>query len=153
MTLIELKTEINADVQTCFDLARDVDIHKLSTTKTKEKAIAGRTSGLCDLGDHITWEAVHFGIKQRLSVEIIKMRPPLEFEDRMTKGAFKSMHHKHIFRKLENKTLMLDYFQYEVPFGIIGKIFNKIILKKYMINFLKTRNKILKEIAEQRASK
>ena len=57
MTTIKLLTEINSPIEKCFDLARDIDFHKLSTQKTKEKAVAGRTSGLCELGDKITWEA------------------------------------------------------------------------------------------------
>jgi hypothetical protein len=71
MTEINLETEIDADIEKCFDLARDIDVHTLSTSKTKEIAVAGRTSGLCEKGDKITWEAIHFGIKQRLSVEIV----------------------------------------------------------------------------------
>jgi ligand-binding SRPBCC domain-containing protein len=77
------------------------------------------------------------------------MNRPVHFEDRMTKGAFKSMHHKHTFREVNGKTIMIDNFQYEVPFGSIGKFFNLLILRDYMSNFLKTRNQILKSIAEK----
>ncbi|MBD8019076.1 SRPBCC family protein [Kaistella pullorum] len=149
MTEIKLQTEISADIERCFDLARDVDAHKLSTSKTKEIAVAGRTSGLCEKGDKITWEAVHFGIKQRLSVEIVEMQRPIFFEDKMTKGAFKSMNHKHNFKEANGKTIMSDHFQYEVPFGLIGSFFDKLILRNYMIKFLKTRNQVLKSIAEK----
>jgi len=149
MTEIHLETEINADIERCFDLARDIDAHKLSTSKTKEIAVAGKTSGLCEKGDKITWEAIHFGIKQRLSVEIVEMSRPTYFVDRMTKGAFKTMHHKHSFREVNGKTIMTDNFQYEVPFGSIGRFFNRFILRNYMSNFLKTRNQVLKSIAEK----
>jgi hypothetical protein len=44
---------------------------------------------------------------------------------------------------------MTDEFQYEVPFGLIGKVFDRLILKQYMTRFLQTRNQILKEILEQ----
>ena len=149
MTLIELNTEILNDINTCFDLTRDIDIHKLSTANTNEKAIAGKTSGLCDLGDKITWEAKHFGIRQRLSVEITKFDKPYFFEDTMTKGAFKSMRHEHHFKEIDGRTIMTDKFEYEVPFGFVGKIFDKLILKNYMKDFLMTRNKVIKEIAEK----
>ena len=72
MTTILLTTELDADIETCFDIARDLDIHQLSMKQTNEKAIAGRTSGLCELGDTVTWEATHFGLRQQLSVEITK---------------------------------------------------------------------------------
>lgn len=150
MTLIILETEIACNINRCFDLARDIEIHKLSTTKTNEKAVAGRTTGLCEVGDKITWEATHFGIRQKLSVEITKFNQPFFFEDEMTKGAFKSMRHEHHFREVNgNKTIMLDKFEYEVPYSIFGKVFNTLILKKYMTKFLKIRNQVIKEIAER----
>lgn len=148
MTEIILKTTINAPIETCFDLARNIDIHQLSTTKTNEKAIAGRTSGLCELNDEITWQAKHFGIKQQLTVKITQLEFPYRFEDQMLKGAFKSMHHIHRFECENNQTVMHDCFKYEVPFGVFGKIFNTFVLKSYMTKFLIERNRVLKEIAE-----
>jgi ligand-binding SRPBCC domain-containing protein len=149
MTIINLTTNFSADINKCFDLTRDVDAHKLSAKKTNERVIAGRTTGLCQLGDKITWEAKHFGIKQRLTVEITKMDPPNSFEDIMIKGAFKSMKHIHSFKLENGMTFMLDHFEYEVPFGLIGRLFDKIILEKYMTRFLQNRNQILKEILEK----
>lgn len=148
MTIILLETTINAGIDRCFDLARDIDVHKLSAARTDEVAIAGRTSGRCELGDSVTWEARHFGIRQRLSVEISKFNRPYFFEDRMTKGAFKTMRHEHHFVAQDGSTVMTDKFIYEVPFGILGQLFDKLVLKRYMTRFLVTRNRIIKEVAE-----
>ena len=149
MAKIHLRTSINAGIETCFNLARSVEAHQLSTTKTNEKAIAGRLSGLCELGDTITWEATHFGVVQQLTVEITKLKPPFMFEDRMLKGAFKSMRHRHTFESANGTTLMTDQFEYDVPFGIIGKLFDSLVLKRYMTRFLINRNQVLKSMAEQ----
>lgn len=148
MTTIELTTIIQAPINKCFDLSRDVKIHELSTAKTNERAIAGRTEGLFELNDSVTWEAKHFGIRQNLSVMITKMDFPYFFEDVMTKGAFKSMRHEHYFETENANTIVRDVFMYEVPFGLFGKVFDFIVLKNYMTNFLKFRNQILKEVAE-----
>ena len=152
MTIINLTTEIKASIETCFDLSRDVDAHMLSVKETYEKAIDGRTSGLCELGDTITWEAKHFGIKQNLTVEISRFNRPLFFEDRMIKGAFKSMRHEHHFEEKNGVTIMSDKFEYDVPYGVAGKLFDRLLLRKHMINFLSTRNQALKEIAENKSS-
>jgi ligand-binding SRPBCC domain-containing protein len=148
MTRIDLTTKIRAPIDRCFDLSRDIDAHKLSAKKTNEKAISGRVTGLCELGDKITWEARHFGIKQKLTVEITQLNNPYFFEDRMLKGAFKKMRHEHHFKVQDDLTIMIDRFEYEVPFGIIGKLFDKLILKNYMTRFLLIRNQVLKELAE-----
>ena len=149
MTSIHLTTEITAKIGVCFDVCRDVDMHKLSTRQTNEQAIAGRTKGLCELGDTITWEAKHFGIKQQLTVVISKFEFPYFFEDTMLSGAFRSMRHEHHFETKGGITIMNDTFEYEVPFGFIGKLFDFLILKRYMMRFLLTRNAFLKEMAER----
>ncbi|OCA77217.1 cell division protein [Chryseobacterium artocarpi] len=148
MSRIYLETYINADVQTVFDLARNIDLHQKSTSKTNEKAIAGRTSGLIEENETVTWRAKHLGVYQTLTTKIICMDKPHQFTDEMQKGAFKSLRHQHIFKKVEGKTLMIDIFDFESPLGIIGKAFNRIFLKNYMKQFLIERNKLIKATAE-----
>jgi ligand-binding SRPBCC domain-containing protein len=148
MTEIYLETFIDAPVERCFDLARSIDLHELSAARSKEKAIAGKTGGLIEKDEFVTWEAKHFGIRQTLSGRIVEMDRPRYFCDEMTRGAFKSLHHEHFFEDRESGTLMIDKFCYETPFWIFGKIFNSLILKKYMTRFLADRNRIIKRVAE-----
>jgi len=44
--------------------------------------------------------------------------------------------------------LMTDFFYYKSPFGFLGKIADKMFLKKYMTELLVERNRIVKEFAE-----
>lgn len=148
MSRIYLKTLINADIQTVFDLARNIDLHQQSTSRTHEKAIAGRTSGLIEENETVTWRAKHLGIYQNLTTKIISMEKPHQFTDEMQKGAFKSLHHQHIFKTVEGKTLMIDIFDFESPLGIIGKIFNTLYLKSYLKAFLLERNRLIRTTAE-----
>ncbi|WP_317038860.1 hypothetical protein [Chryseobacterium sp. Leaf405] len=71
MAILHLNTIINADIQTVFDLARDIDLHQKSTSKTNEKAIAGRVSGLIEEGETVTWKAKHLGLYQTLTTKIV----------------------------------------------------------------------------------
>ena len=148
MPVIYLETLIDAPIQKCFDYARNVDAHMKSTEQTKEKAIDGVTEGLMQSGDTVTWEATHFGIKQRLTAEITGMSEPDWFIDEMTKGAFKSFVHTHRFEDLGGVTLMIDQFAYEAPFGILGNLGNVCFLKRYMKNLLEKRANELKKMAE-----
>ena len=63
MPLIEIKAVIDADLQTCFDVSRNIDFHTKSLEHSKEKAVAGKTTGLIQLDDWVTWEATHLGFK------------------------------------------------------------------------------------------
>lgn len=148
MPIIKLETIISTPIERCFDLARNIDLHSYSTAQTKEKAIAGVTSGLIKEGETVTWEAVHFGVRQRLTSRITKMEFPFYFVDEQVKGAFKSIYHQHIFEQKENDVLMIDIFEYQSPLGILGKMVNKLVLTRYLTRFLRERNQIIKHCAE-----
>lgn len=148
MPVIEHQQFIKAPAEVCFDLARNVDIHTQTTFKTKEKAVGGVTEGLLEQGDTVTWEAIHFGIKQRLTAKVTLMEKPHKFVDIMVKGAFQSFVHTHQFIEEAGGTIMIDTFQYKPPFGLIGAAADKLFLEKYMRAFIISRAKELKKIAE-----
>lgn len=149
MPIIEHHQFINASIEICFDLARNVEVHTQTTSYTKEKAIGGVTKGLLEEGDIVTWEAIHFGIKQRLTAKVIKMEKPNIFVDIMVKGAFHSFIHTHEFTEKDGGTLMIDNFEYKAPFGPIGRVTDKLFLEKYMKKFISSRALELKKIAEK----
>ena len=148
MPQIILKTKIKADIQTVFDLSRSIDLHKISTERTKEEAIAGKTSGLIGMNESVTWRAKHFGLYQKLTSKITAFDRPYYFSDEMMKGAFKSFKHEHYFREEKGATLMIDYFNYVSPFGLLGKLADILFLKKYMTRLLEKRNSVVKDFAE-----
>lgn len=148
MSVLELTTEIKASVETCFNFARSVDLHKASMAQSGEEAVGGVTSGLLELGDEVTWRATHFGVRQKLSSSITAFEFPRYFRDEMTRGAFKAIRHHHRFESLNGTTIMYDRFEYETPFGIFGRVFDKLILRRYMTKLLEKRNRSLKSIAE-----
>ena len=65
MAAIRIVTVIAAQTDRCFDLARDIDFHTRSLAGTGEKAVAGRTSGLIEQGESVTWEARSFAHDHR----------------------------------------------------------------------------------------
>ena len=88
MPLITLQTKIKAPIERVFDLSRSIDLHLKSAGDTDEKAIDGRTSGLLQAGETVTWEGSHLGFKQSLKVKISNLERPQSFTDEMLSGAF-----------------------------------------------------------------
>jgi len=148
MASIELETQIDAPIERVFDLARSIDAHMASTEGSNERAVAGRTTGLIEDGETVTWEAKHFGVKQRLSVRVTRFERPHLFGDEMISGAFSSMHHTHRFTKSGEGTLMKDEFHFTAPFGIFGRLAECLFLTSYMRRFLTKRASELKSMAE-----
>jgi ligand-binding SRPBCC domain-containing protein len=148
MTTINLITKINAPKKTVFDLARNIDVHQQSATKTKEKAIAGITSGLINYNETVTWRGRHFGLYLTHKSRMTAMDLYDYFVDEMEEGKFKSFQHEHTFVEKDGKTVMIDDLNYETPFGIFGRLFDQFLLKKHLTNFIIERNKVLKYLAE-----
>lgn len=148
MPVIEIEIMIQAPIERCFDLARDVRVHTETVSHTREKVI-GTSAPLLNCGDTVTWEAVHFGIRQRLTAKIIEMNRPFQFTDIQVKGAFHSFTHSHLFREGNGGTMMKDVFEYQSPFGIFGKLVDRLFLEHYMERFLSDRANALKRIAEE----
>lgn len=148
MPTIELETHINADLQICFDLSRSIDLHKISTSNTNEKAIAGKITGLINFNEFVTWQAAHFKISQKLTSKITAFDFPNHFRDEQQKGIFKFIVHDHFFELQRGQVIMKDIFKFKAPFGFLGTIAEKLFLTKYLMNLLIERNKIIKEFAE-----
>ena len=148
MPCIKLRTIIDAPAKLCFDLSRSIDLHKISTSDTNEEAIAGTTSGLISEDEYVTWRAKHFGIYQTLTSKITAYQPYISFTDEMINGPFKSIKHIHTFEFIDNKTIMVDEFYFESPYGIFGRLFNTLVLTFYLKKLLIRRNNIIKLYAE-----
>jgi len=148
MPAILIETQIHAPAERCFDLMRDIRIHTETTAQTNEKADAGVTDGMIGIGQTVTFEGTHFGLKQRLTVEVTEFERPHLFVDEMTEGNFRSFKHIHEFVRVRSGTLMRDTLIWTSPFGILGRIIDKLALERHLRNLVTTRNKKLKEIAE-----
>jgi ligand-binding SRPBCC domain-containing protein len=141
MPVIELSTIIAAPVERVFDLARCIEAHTASTSRTGEHAVGG-------MGQEVTWRARHFGVWQNLTVRVTAFDRPRHFQDVMVRGAFRRFTHDHFFEPSGDGTLMRDVFDYESPLGPLGRLANGLFLEQYMRAFLVERNQVLKSVAE-----
>jgi len=148
MRKIHLTTFIAAPHQRVFDLSRCIELHKESMKKYNEKAVSGIRFGLIEEDEMVTWQAKHLGKTRHMRVKVIKMRKPDMFVDVQNEGNFKMMRHEHYFKPCENGTIMIDLFEYEVPYGALGKLFDRLYLSRYITRLLIMRNTTLKEFAE-----
>jgi ligand-binding SRPBCC domain-containing protein len=144
MIQIELKSIFAAPIGVVFDAERDISLHAATQAHRSEHAVAGVTSGLIEQGQEVEWEAIHFGIRQRLRVRITYMEKPFLFRDEQVSGAFKSMSHEHRFRSLPSgETEKTDLMRIEAPLGPLGRLAERVFLKAYMTRFLRTKNRAL----------
>jgi ligand-binding SRPBCC domain-containing protein len=148
VALIELETFIAAPAERCFDLSLSVELHLDSTVATRERAIAGKTSGVLALGDRVTWKAWHFRLPLRLSVQITKHDRPRSFRDEMIRGPLRRLRHDHRFEVVDGGTLMIDRFEFAVL-----PLLDSLVLTPHFRKSLTGRNDLIKRAAEGRTSR
>ena len=149
MIPLRIETEVFAPRERCFDLARSVDFHAASSQIIAGKAVAYRVSGLSEQGDKTTWSARFFGVRFRLTTEITHFDRPHGFSDDLCAGLFRHFGHVYTFTTREtDRTLMIDDFRFESPFGFLGAAFDTLILRRQMHAVALSRALHLKRVAE-----
>ncbi len=150
MTEIEVVTPIDAPPDVCFDLALDVDFHAASLASTDERIVAGPPGRLLALGDEVTFEGRHLGVRQRLSARVVAFDRPRHFRDVMTRGAFRSLVHDHHFEAVGAGTRMVDRVRFAAPGGLLGVVVERAVLRRHLVRILTERGQALKREAERR---
>lgn len=113
--------------------------------------MAGRTSGLIEMGEEVTWRARHFGVWQHFTSRITGFDRPRYFRDTMVRGAFKCFEHDHFFIQLpDSRTEMRDLLVFRSPLGPFGRLAD-LYLTGYLRRFLVLRNAVIRRAAESSA--
>jgi ligand-binding SRPBCC domain-containing protein len=150
MTRIVIETPIAAPPELCFDLARDVGAHAESAAFSGERVVApGRTAGLLEVGDLVTFEGLHFGMRQRATAKITYLDRPRRFDDELIRSAFVWLHHRHEFEAVGAGTRMRDTLEWRSPAGIVGVFADKLFVADHMRRFVTRKQRELKRIAEE----
>lgn len=86
-----------------------------------------------------------FNIPLDWTTEITHVQEPFFFIDDQRSGPFKTWHHQHHFREIEGGVEMTDIVTYAAPFGILGRIAEKLIVDKKVKGIFDFRHKLLEE--------
>ena len=151
MPTIVLKTHITAPAEVCFDLMRDPRIHTEISSQTNDRSSAGILTSEFGLGQSVVFEQKFFGIRQKLTVEVVEYDRPNRFVDETLDGWFRSFKHIHEFTELDGETVVCDTLIWKSPFGLLGRIVDTLFLKRHLSSLVTGRNAKLKLIAENSA--
>jgi len=149
MTAIVDETLIAAPGELCFDLTRDVEAHLKTSSTTGERAVGGKTSGLLELNGVVTFEAVHFDIRQRLTSKIVDFDCPKRFVDEMVRDAFRRLSHVHESIIDGDTVVMRDTLTWHSVFGLLSVIADKFLIEAHMRKVMVRKQSALKAYAER----
>lgn len=83
------------------------------------------------------------GIKTTWVTEITHIIEKKYFVDEQRVGPYSLWHHQHILEPLEGGVLMSDIVSYQPPFGFLGALANKLIIKNKLNEIFDFRTKAI----------
>ena len=95
------------------------------------------------MGQEVTWRAWHFGLPIRMTSRITEMQAPHYFVDEQVRGPFLRFRHVHEFSAVPAGTVMVDRIDFAAPFGLLGRLAEKLVLARYLRKLIETRNQHL----------
>lgn len=86
------------------------------------------------------------GIPMEWVTEITHVKEHLFFVDEQRIGPYKLWHHEHHFKEVEGGVEMTDIVSYVVPFGLLGKLVQPIIVKPKLEEIFAYRFKVVENL-------
>ncbi|WP_462265018.1 SRPBCC family protein [Mucilaginibacter sp.] len=91
------------------------------------------------------------GIKFNWMTEITHVQDKVYFVDEQRFGPYALWHHQHHFKEVPGGVQMTDILDYAIPYGIIGRLSNKLLVGKQIDQIFNYRNQaIIKMFGEYR---
>ncbi|GAB3155111.1 hypothetical protein GCM10027290_50810 [Micromonospora sonneratiae] len=146
MPRIDLVTVVPASPDSVFAACLDVGVHTVSMGTSGERAIDGVTSGCLGPGQTVTWQARHFGLPWRMTVQITEYEAPHRFVDEQVDGPFRRWRHEHMLNPDPDdptKTVMHDVVDFAAPGGPAGALVAAVVLRPYLQRLIGRRNRFL----------
>lgn len=144
---LHLETVLSVSRERAFDLSRDLDAHLASMRESGERIVAGRPGGLIGPGESVAWRARHLGLPFTLMSRITVYERPNRFVDEEIAGPFRRLRHEHRFDDASvggrERCLMTDDITFDAPFGVVGRLVERVVLERYMLELIEARNRHL----------
>ena len=140
---------IDRPPEVVFAFHADLANHpRTSPPRTREQVVQGLGEPLRE-GARVVFRARHGGRWRRLEAEIVEWNPPASFVSRQVRGPFRTWTHRHAFRPFQRGTLLTDQIEYRLPYGLLGRIADRLWIGKHLDRFFAYRQNAAKIFLEQ----
>lgn len=97
-------------------------------------------------GAVIHYQIKWLGLPLGWEADIEEYDPPTRFVDNQRGGPYRKWHHVHTFVEEGPNTRIIDDVQYEMPFGFLGKLVEKLIVRRQVEGIFDYRRTKLEQL-------
>jgi ligand-binding SRPBCC domain-containing protein len=87
-----------------------------------------------------------FGVKMNWMTEITHVKDQQYFVDEQRFGPYALWHHEHHFTEIKGGVHMKDILNYAIPYSVIGRMANKLLVAKQIKHIFEYRTKAVNEM-------
>lgn len=121
--LLTQRQTIPADLKTTFEFFSDpYNLEEITPDRLQFNILDCEPLPVTD-GTKIHYSLNIWGIPITWISEITRWNPPHDFRDVMKRGPYRTWQHTHRFEESGDETVMTDEVYYELPFGVLGRLF------------------------------
>lgn len=144
MGVLFRKTFIKTDINSCWDFFSSPENLAKITPSSMEFVIREFDGKKMYEGQQIAYTVKPLaGLKMNWLTEIKSVNVNREFVDLQIEGPYKIWHHRHLFKEKNNGVEMFDVVHYQLPFGIFGKLAEKLIVRRKLKEIFDYREKVI----------
>ena len=130
--VLERRQIVPGDLETVFSFFKDpMNLEAITPPWMHFEVLASTDERVCK-GTEITyrlrWQIVPMIWKSQIS----EYMENTLFADRMLKGPYRRWHHSHLFRSVPDGVEMTDVVQYELPFGLLGRLIHTLVVRSQL---------------------
>lgn len=132
-------------------LLRSIDLHERTSAPIRGRAVAGRTSGLAEVGDQTVWAATFFGLRSRIRVETVEVEPGRGVVERLAESArWPLAAFGHVYRAdtRSGGCVLWDVFTVRLAGGPLGALATEALLRRRMTALVRHRLAEIRRVAE-----
>ncbi|HEX6643171.1 MAG TPA: SRPBCC family protein [Gemmatimonadales bacterium] len=94
--------------------------------------ILGASDSPVRLGTRIRYGLRLNGIPLRWESVISEFEPGRMFADEQVRGPYRYWYHRHLFREVDGGVEIEDHVEYELPFGLLGRVVHAAIVRRQL---------------------
>ena len=145
---LETRQELSISIEKAWDFfSSPKNLVKITPEHMEFKITSGDLTKMYE-GQMITYSVGLLpGVRSSWVTEITHVDEPNMFVDEQRFGPYSMWHHEHTFESLDNGgVLMKDKVSYKIPFGPLGILVEKLIIRNQLRNIFTYRENTLNQL-------
>ena len=139
-------THLAGDIEHVFGFFKDPHNLEAITPPWLRFRIASTSEPVVREGTHIRYRLSLRGLPMSWESRITEFVENSHFADEQLRGPYARWYHRHRFREVEGGVEMIDEVEYQLPFGVLGRLVHWLMVRRTLHAIFDYRTTVIKTL-------